>query len=60
MNAMTAALPTTQPRRGLALAIPARRAPQLREFGTGYGRSSGYAATRSYTSDAGLARFRFG
>lgn len=58
MNAMTAALPTTQPRRGLALAIPARRAPQLRELGTGYGRSSGYAAPGGYTRERELPRFR--
>ena len=29
-----------------------------REFGTGYGRSSGYAAPRSYTRPSVPARFR--
>lgn len=35
-------------------------APRYRErdFGTGYGRSSGYAAERRYTSDWGQVRFR--
>jgi hypothetical protein len=37
------------------LAGPRYRA---RDFGTGYGRSSGYAAERRYTSDWGQARFR--
>ncbi|MFD0724456.1 hypothetical protein [Lysobacter brunescens] len=39
------------------LAAPRYRA---RDFGTGYGRSSGYAAERRYTSDWGQARFRCG
>jgi hypothetical protein len=29
-----------------------------RTIGTGYGRSSGYAASRRYTSDWGQVRFR--
>ncbi len=60
MNASIAARPTMPSSSAPGHAAPARRAPQARDFGTGYGRSSGYAATRSYTSDAGLARFRFG
>ena len=39
------------------LASPRYRA---RDFGTGYGRSSGYASDRRYTSDWGQARFRCG
>lgn len=30
-----------------------------REFGVGYGRSSGYAAPRRYAANAPLPRFRF-
>lgn len=41
-------------------ALPARRERREREFGTGYGNSSGYAGTRRYVQDAGLHRFRFG
>lgn len=32
--------------------------PRARSFGTGYGRSSGYAAPRSYTRPSVPARFR--
>lgn len=36
----------------------ARRAYRDRDFGIGYGKSSGYAADKRYTSDWGQARFR--
>ncbi|HZX79357.1 MAG TPA: hypothetical protein VFE72_00170 [Lysobacter sp.] len=36
---------------------PSNRARE-RDFGVGYGRSSGYAAPRSYTANTGGARFR--
>lgn len=36
----------------------ARRAYRDRDFGIGYGRSSGYAADKRYTSDWGQPRFR--
>lgn len=39
------------------LASPRYRA---RDFGSGYGRSSGYASDRRYTSDWGQVRFRCG
>lgn len=58
MNAPTATRPTTPTRLAQAPAVPAR-APAVRTFGTGYGRSSGYAAQRSYASAPGLAAFRF-
>ena len=32
--------------------------PRARSFGTGYGRSSGYAAPRSYSRPSVPARFR--
>ena len=37
---------------------PARRERRERDFGIGYGNSSGYAATRRYVNDWGLTRFR--
>ncbi len=37
----------------------ARRAYRERDFGIGYGRSSGYGLDRRYTSDWGTQRFRF-
>ena len=38
--------------------LPARRERRERDFGVGYGRSSGYAASRRYVNDWGLTRFR--
>jgi hypothetical protein len=35
---------------------PARRE---RDFGIGYGHSSGYGSAKRYTNDWGLTRFRF-
>lgn len=37
---------------------PARRERRERDFGVGYGNSSGYASSKRYTSDWGLTRFR--
>lgn len=37
---------------------PARREHRARDFGIGYGSSSGYASDRRYTNDWGLTRFR--
>ncbi len=36
-----------------------RNARPAREFGTGYGNSSGYASPRRYVRETGAARFRF-
>ncbi|WP_226467470.1 hypothetical protein [Luteimonas panaciterrae] len=36
-----------------------RRESRTRDFGVGYGRSSGYASSRRYTSNWGNARFEF-
>ena len=36
----------------------ARRERRERDFGIGYGNSSGYAATRRHVNDWGLTRFR--
>ncbi|MBW8310792.1 MAG: hypothetical protein K0M64_02045 [Rhizobium sp.] len=46
----------------LAEALPARRPDRYRarDFGTGYGRSSGYAQDRSYTAMPGYRLVRVG
>ncbi len=38
--------------------IAGRRSYRAREMGVGYGRSSGYALDKRYTSDWGALRFR--
>ena len=47
------ALQTVQPN------APARRTHRERDFGIGYGSSSGYASSKRYTSDWAQPRFRF-
>lgn len=42
------------------LSFTARRNYRERGFGTGYGRSSGYAMDKRYTTDWGQIRFRCG
>ena len=42
------------------VALQARRERRERDFGIGYGSSSGYASAKRYTSDWGLTRFRCG
>jgi hypothetical protein len=59
MNAPTPRNPT--PNRDHAdnvVALQARRERRERDFGIGYGSSSGYASTRRYVNDWGLTRFR--
>ncbi len=60
MNALTLRLPVSHrsPAHGEG-ATPARRERRERDFGIGYGNSSGYGATRRYASDWGLVRFRY-
>lgn len=60
------ALPRTAPAANAAPTHPARSpsAPvvdrsRARDFGVGYGNSSGYATARRYTSNWGTPRFRF-
>lgn len=43
---------------GNVVALPTRRNRPERDFGVGYGTSSGYATARRYASDWGPARFR--
>ena len=40
------------------IALNARRERRERDFGVGYGSSSGYASAKRYTNDWGLTRFR--
>ena len=40
------------------VALQPRRERRERDFGVGYGRSSGYASDKRYTNDWGLTRFR--
>jgi hypothetical protein len=59
MNAPTPRTPT--PNRDHAdnvVALQARRERRERDFGIGYGSSSGYASDRRYVNDWGLTRFR--
>lgn len=56
MNA-TYTAPVVPTRTNAAAPNPTRRYGE-RTTGTGYGRSSGYAASRRYTSDWGQVRFR--
>lgn len=53
-------LPTTHttPNRPPVVPPATTRRYSERTTGTGYGRSSGYAASRRYTSDWGQVRFR--
>ena len=37
---------------------PIRHVHRQRDFGIGYGNSSGYASSKRYTNDWGLTRFR--
>lgn len=55
---------SSPPRTPAALVAPvaasAHRRYQARDFGVGYGNSSGYASGKRYTPDWGNARFRCG
>lgn len=49
---------TKQPALALIPTTPARLQPRERDFGIGYGRSSGYASNRRYTSESFQPLFR--
>jgi hypothetical protein len=55
---------TTTQRRSVAapqaIAHPSRREYRARDFGIGYGSSSGYASGKRYTDNWGNARFHCG
>lgn len=60
MNALAFFQTTSIPRpRNLPLPGTARPARRERDFGVGYGTSSGYASTRRYASNWAAPRFRF-
>lgn len=58
--ASAASAPThaTSSSRRFRVAGPAWQLPREREFGTGYGKSSGYASDRRYADNWGQERFR--
>ncbi|NUT16518.1 MAG: hypothetical protein HOQ33_18690 [Cupriavidus sp.] len=61
MNALrplSSAKSSFNPARAAQLNAP-RSQHRERDFGVGYGNSSGYASARRYTSDWAPARFRF-
>lgn len=57
MNAI--ALHTASPLAPAAVIPPARREIRSRDFGVGYGSSSGYFSRRRYAGNAFAPRFRF-
>ena len=59
MNTPTATPPSPNRNHDNVAASPARRERRARQFGAGYGSSSGYASGRRYVNDWGLTRFRF-
>lgn len=60
MNALTASALNAKSNAARAvLAGPARPQPRERDFGVGYGNSSGYASNRRYTTEWAPPRFRF-
>ncbi len=63
MNALTSLFSTSLPRpqnRDNVVAMTPRPAKRERDFGIGYGSSSGYAKTPRYASSWTAPRFRFG
>ena len=62
MNAFRSFQPTSpspvQDRRSVVLTLPVRHVHRERDFGIGYGNSSGYASDRRYASNWAPPRFR--
>ena len=58
MNALIAKTPSPNRNHDNVVALQARRERRERDFGIGYGSSSGYATDRRYVNDWGLTRFR--
>lgn len=57
-NPKTTVPSATLSRALMASAIPMRHLRRERDFGVGYGNSSGYASGKRYTSDWPATRFR--
>ena len=63
MDAVTSLFSTHLPRpqnRDTAAPLPTRPVRRERDFGVGYGSSSGYATAARYVPDRTTPRFRFG
>lgn len=63
MNALTSLFSSHLPRpqnRGIVAPALARPAKRERDFGIGYGSSSGYASAAHYVPSRTVSRFRFG
>lgn len=62
MTALRSFQPTSpnpvQDRRAVVLTLPVRRLHRERDFGVGYGNSSGYASNRRYADNWVQPRFR--
>jgi len=58
-NARKAAEPTDADRAQVAVATATRPAHRERDFGVGYGTSSGYASQRRYSRNWAQTRFTF-
>ena len=58
-NARLAARPANADRAQAPAAIATRQAHRERDFGVGYGTSSGYASQRRYSSNWAQTRFTF-
>lgn len=50
---------THAPAKTATVVLKPRPVRRERDFGIGYGRSSGYGSAKRYTNDWGLTRFRF-
>lgn len=57
-NTTTARTSNTTTGNVVSIASKTRRSYGARSFGVGYGKSSGYAADKRYTTDWGQIRFR--
>ncbi len=50
--------PNAQPAGANVIAMPIRHTHRVRDFGVGYGNSSGYASSRQYASQWATPRFK--
>lgn len=57
-SAATPSAPIAQPASAKVIAIPGRHTHRQRDFGVGYGNSSGYASNRQYISPWATPRFK--
>jgi hypothetical protein len=50
--------PSSPSKNAIAVTLPVRHVHRERDFGVGYGNSSGYASTRRYVDSRSQPRFR--